>query len=107
MRLVSTTSCSFSIPTESLVNGQEAARHTLIMFDDAHLLGVSQRKSLINELERHDQSAIASWMAMRLRAIEAPDLISESVRTGRERLSSVKFEGWGTAAGRKMVARCR
>ena len=86
-----------------LVNGHETTRHILVMFDDAHLLGVSQRKLLISELERHDQSAIASWMAMRLRAIEAPDLISESVRTGRERLNSVKFEGWGRSRVEKWL----
>ena len=78
-----------------LLDGQEATRHTLIMFDDAHLLDVSQRRFLISELERHDQSAFASWMAMRLRALEPPDLISEAVRPNRERLSPVRFEGRG------------
>ena len=78
-----------------LIDGHEAARHTLIMFDDAHLLDASQRKFLISELERHDQSAFASWMAMRLRALDPPDLVSEAVRPNRERLNPVRFERLG------------
>ena len=77
-----------------LIDGHETTRHTLIMFDDAHLLDASQRTLLISELERHDQSAFASWMAMRLRALEPPDLISEAVRPNRERLNPGRFEGW-------------
>ena len=77
-----------------LVYGKEITKHTLIMFDDAHLLDASQRTLLIPELERHDQSAFASWMAMRLRALEPPDLISEEVRPNRERLNPSRFDGW-------------
>ena len=80
-----------------MLNGREVTRHTLIMFDDAHMLDASQRRLLVPELERHDQSAFASWMAMRLRGLEPPDLISESARSNRERLDPVQFDGWGSS----------
>ena len=78
-----------------MVDGRETAQDTLIMFDDAHLLEDSQRTALVSELERHDQSCFGSWMAMRLRALEPAELISEEVtRTGRERVESVRFDRW-------------
>ena len=78
-----------------LVDDQVIARHILIMFDDAHLLDEAQREWLTRELERHDQSAFASWLAMRLRALDPPDLVSdEVVRPGRERLGPVRLEMW-------------
>ena len=80
-----------------LVNGETVARHTLIMFDDAHFLDVSQRNLLTTELRRNDQNAFASWMAMRYRALEAAQLISEAVRTNREELSTARFETLGPA----------
>ena len=78
-----------------LIDQQEATKHTLIMFDDAHLLDASQRALLIDELERHDHIALAGWMAMRLRALDPPELISEAVRPNREHFSPVRFERWG------------
>ena len=78
-----------------LIDQQEATKHTLIMFDDAHLLDASQRALLTDELERHDHIALAGWMAMRLRALDPPRLISEAVSTNRERFSPVQFEQWG------------
>ena len=81
-----------------LVNEQEVAGNVLIMFDDAHLLNDSQRRDLVQELERHDQSRFASWMAMRLRALEPTELVSdEATRLGRERLPSVRFDKWSQA----------
>ena len=81
-----------------LVNGRQAAGNILIMFDDAHLLNDSQRAALVQELERHDQSSFASWMAMRLRALEPMDLVSdEATRVGRERLPPVRFDRWSQA----------
>ena len=78
-----------------LIDGQEVARHVLIMFDDAHVLDAAQRRWLISELERHDTIAFASWVAMRLDALQPPCLISEAVRPDRERLSLVPFEELG------------
>ncbi len=81
-----------------LVNEREVAGNVLIMFDDAHLLTDSQRRELVGELERHDQSRFASWMAMRLRALEPTELVSDEVtRLGRERLPSVRFDSWSPA----------
>ena len=79
------------------VDGEAIARHTLIMFDDAHFLDVSQRNLLVTELRRNDQNAFASWMALRYRTLEAPQLISEAVRTDREELTSARFETLGPA----------
>ena len=80
-----------------LVDGHLVARNTLIMFDDAHFLDVSQRRLLTDELRRNDQNSFASWMAMRLRALEPPQLISEAVRPNREELAPVRFEELGTS----------
>lgn len=78
------------------IENSEVAKHTVLMFDDAHFLEGWQRQLLTAELERHDQSAFASWMAMRLRALDPPDLISdEAVRPGRERLNPMLVERWG------------
>lgn len=77
---------------EILIGGDPVARHILFMFDDAHSLDDAQRKSLSRELERHDQRAFASWMAMRLRALEPPDLVSDEVRPDRERFKPLRFE---------------
>ena len=79
------------------VDGEAIARHRLIMFDDAHFLDISQRNLLTTELRRNDQNAFASWMAMRYRALEAPQLISEAVRTNREELTAAQFETLGPA----------
>ena len=76
------------------VGDHPAARNTLIMFDDAHSLDVEQRKLLISELERHDQTSFASWMAMRLRALDPEQLMTEEeVRSGRERHPPMRFDG--------------
>ena len=77
-----------------LVAGERAPEHLLIMFDDAHFLESSQRNWLVEELQRHDQSAFASWMAMRLRALQPEELISdEAVTTGREEHKPMRFDG--------------
>ncbi len=75
-----------------LIDQQEATKHTLIMFDDAHMLDTSQREFLKDELERHDRIALAGWMAMRLRALDPPRLVSEAVSKNREHFSPVRFE---------------
>ncbi len=80
-----------------LIDQQGATKHMLIMFDDAHLLDASQRALLVDELERHDHIAFAGWMAMRLRALDPPKLISEAVRPNREHFSPVRFERWGSS----------
>ena len=75
-----------------LINGQNLTKHTLLMFDDAHLLDDCQRELLLKNLERHDQSAFASWVAMRLRALEPYAIVSEEARKGREGFSPIKFD---------------
>ena len=75
-------------------NQQQVAAHTLLMFDDAHLLDDTQRTLLTTELRRHDNSAFASWMAMRLRALKAPEVVLEEVRNNRESFSPVQFTDW-------------
>ncbi len=75
-----------------LIDGQMLTKHTLVMFDDAHLLYHTQRETLIRELERHDQSAFASWVAMRLRGLEPPAIVTEEVRRNREGFSAVTFD---------------
>ena len=77
-----------------LIAGEPSPKHILVMFDDAHLLDDSQRVLLVSELERHDRSAFASWMAMRLRALEPPEIISEAVRPNREGFAAVRFDNW-------------
>ena len=74
------------------INGQTLAKHVLLMFDDAHLLDDSQRDLLLKKLERHDQSAFASWVAMRLRALEPSTIVSEEVRKDREGFSPVTLD---------------
>ena len=80
-----------------LVDEHLVARNSLIMFDDAHFLDVSQRRLLSDELRRNDQNSFASWMAMRLRALEPQQLISEAVRPNREELAPARFEELGTS----------
>ena len=77
-----------------LIAGEESPKHILVMFDDAHLLDNTQRDLLVSELERHDRSAFASWMAMRLRALEPLEIISETVRPNREGYAPVRFDSW-------------
>ena len=79
-----------------LVNGQKLTKHILIMFDDAHLLEDWQRELLLEELKRHDQTAFASWVAMRMRALEPAVVISESAHPNREEFESVQLDQWGT-----------
>ncbi len=79
------------------VDEDSVAKHTLIMFDDAHFLDDSQRNMLSTELRRNDQNAFASWMAMRYSALESPQIISEAMRTNREELSAARFETLGPA----------
>lgn len=74
------------------VSGEEVHQHTLLMFDDAHLLAKVQRETLEGELLRHDQIGFASWMAMRLRALDPPSLISEAVRRNREAFEPVRLD---------------
>ena len=78
-----------------LVDGQKLTRHTLIMFDDAHLLEDWQRELLLKELQRHDQTAFGSWVAMRMRALEPAVVISESAHTNREEFELVQLDQWG------------
>ena len=75
-----------------LVGNQKPTKHTLLMFDDAHLLDDWQRTLLRQELERHDQSKFASWMAMRLRALEPPALVSEAMQPNREAFRPMRFD---------------
>lgn len=79
------------------LNGHEVTKHTLVMFDDAHMLDDLQRTLLVRELERHDQRAFASWMSMRLRALEPPNLVSEAVRPNREGFAPVRFDSLTSA----------
>ncbi len=79
-----------------VLDDHAAPRHTLLMFDDAHQLDAPQRQWLTAALERHDHAAFARWMAMRLRALEPLDLVTEAVRSDRERFSPVQFERWGS-----------
>ena len=76
------------------IEGGKSTKHILIMFDDAHMLDDTQRAALTLELRRHDQSAFASWMATRLRALSAPELISEVVHPNREGFTPLSFERW-------------
>ena len=78
-----------------LANGQKLTRHILIMFDDAHLLEGWQRELLLKELKRHDQTAFASWVAMRKRALEPAVVISESSHLNREEFELIQLDQWG------------
>lgn len=75
-----------------VIDGEIAPKHILLMFDDAHLLDDWQRELLLKELERHDQCAFASWVAMRLRALAAPSIISEEVRPNREGFEPIQLD---------------
>ena len=78
-----------------IMDDKEVCRHLLLMFDDAQALEGSQRELLIEELLRHDRSAFASWMAMRLRALAPRTLVSDEARSpGRESHKSRLFEDW-------------
>ncbi len=77
-----------------VIDGRQLARHVLIMFDDAHFLDVSQRQMLSSELKRHDRRAFGSWMAMRLRALDPPDLVVEATNTNREQLAIKQYDHW-------------
>ena len=75
-----------------VIDGGLAPKHILLMFDDAHLLDDRQRDLLVEELERHDQCAFASWVAMRLRALRPPTIISEEVRPNREGFKPIQLD---------------
>ena len=77
-----------------LVDGQSLTKNVLFMFDDAHLLDDWQRRLLMSELERHDQTAFASWVAMRMRTLEPDALITEAVSPNRERFDIVRLDHW-------------
>ena len=79
-----------------VVDDRESAKHILIMFDDAHLLDDWQRELLLTELKRHDQTAFASWVAMRMRALEPDVVISEAVRPNREEFEFIQLDQWGS-----------
>ena len=76
------------------VDGQQLTKHVLFMFDDAHLLDDWQRDLLLSELQRHDQTAFASWVAMRMRALDPDDIITESVTPDRESFERVQLDRW-------------
>lgn len=77
-----------------MVDGQPAAKHILLMFDDAHLLDAWQRDLLLQELERHDQTSFASWVAMRLRGLEPTAIIAEETRRNREGFDPIRLDNW-------------
>ena len=79
-----------------LVDGQDLTKHKLIMFDDAHLLDDWQRELLLNELKRHDQTAFASWVAMRMRALEPGLVLAESTSPNREEFELIQLDQWGS-----------
>ncbi len=96
-----------------MIDGRQATKHTLVMFDDAHLLDSWQRDLLLQELERHDQTAFASWVAMRLRGLEPPAVISEEARPNREGFDPIRldnsskfnFEPWFLDVGDRRARR--
>ena len=77
-----------------MIDGRQAAKHILVMFDDAHLLDSWQRELLLLELERHDQTAFASWVAMRLRGLEPQEIVSEETRPDREGFEPIRLDNW-------------
>ena len=77
-----------------MIDGRQTAKHILLMFDDAHLLDSWQRDLLLQELERHDQTAFASWVAMRLRGLEPAAIISEEARPNREGFDPIRLDNW-------------
>lgn len=74
------------------VAGSGVHQHTLVMFDDAHLLDDGQKQMLEEELLRHDRNRFSSWMAMRLRALEPRLLISEAESRDRESFETVRLD---------------
>ena len=79
-----------------LVHGGRFTRHILLMFDDAHMLDDGQRDALTHELERHDQSTFASWMAARMRALSPPAVIFETTQPNREAFTPLRFHNWSS-----------
>lgn len=77
-----------------MIDGHQTTNHILLMFDDAHLLDSWQRDLLLQELERHDQTAFASWVAMRLRGLEPRAIISEEARPNREGFDPIRLDNW-------------
>ena len=77
-----------------MIDGRQATKNILVMFDDAHLLDSWQRDLLLQELERHDQTAFASWVAMRLRGLEPSAIISEETRPNREGFDPIRLDYW-------------
>ncbi len=98
-----------------MVNNRRPTKHVLLMFDDAHFLDDWQRTQLRQELERHDQVNFASWMSMRLRALEPPALVSEAVQPNREgfrplrldRLRPAQIEPWLLDIGDRRALRAQ
>ena len=77
-----------------MVDGRQVSKHVLLMFDDAHLLDNWQRDLLRQELERHDQTSFASWIAMRLRGLEPTEIVAEETRPNREGFDPIRLDNW-------------
>ena len=85
------------------IDSQTLTRHVLFMFDDAHLLDDWQRRLLLSELQRHDQTAFASWVAMRMRALEPDAIIAEAVSPDRESYDIIRLDRWDKSNTRQWL----
>jgi hypothetical protein len=88
-------------PEHILVDDQPVANRVIIMLDDFHKLGVSQRRQLLSTI--FDLKApVGVWIAERLEALSAPELLTVGSITGREYGEPIRLEDyWGEANSKR------
>lgn len=84
--------------TRLQVSGTELPQRPLIMFDDGHELGISQRRDLLDAL-RDRSLAVARWYSERFEALDDEEILVGSAE-GRD-FEMVELEGEARRRGRR------
>ena len=74
-------------PGHIRLDGQPVAQHLLVMFDDVHKLAASQRLRLGQSLTG-ERAGVPIWIAERLEALSAEELLDLGSKHGREYIDS-------------------
>lgn len=82
-----------------LLDGQEVALRILVMLDDVHQLGASQRRSLLEESVLI-RKPVAIWLSERSEVLKFDELVGQGAMRGRDYRRVLDLEDyWRTAQG--------
>jgi hypothetical protein len=82
------------------VDGVPVAERTLVMFDDVHKLTLQQRETLLRGLIEL-RAPVSTWVAERLEALSADEMLSSGATPGRDYDSVILLEQFWREKSRK------